>query len=437
MRIVRYGEPGYEAAVRSLELRGQEVPEGVMDRVRDIVEDVRVHGDAALIKYTERFDKVDLASAGIEIGQCQLTDALNGLPVDQRSLLETAAAAIMEFHLRQKEDTWTYEPRTGVTLGQKITPLGKVGLYVPGGTAAYPSSVLMNAIPARAAGVGEIIMAVPTPMGQTSGAVLAAAAIAGVDRVFRVGGAQAVAALAFGTETIPKADKIVGPGNIYVAMAKKIVFGAVDIDMIAGPSEILVLADCNADPALAAADLLSQAEHDPLAYPIFVTDDPAMIETVAAEVESQMARLPRRNIASRTIGNNGYLILVPDLEEGVKVANRIAPEHLELVVKDPESVLEKVTCAGAVFMGQYTPEALGDYMAGPNHVLPTGGTARFFSPLGTYDFIKRSSIINFSRDAFAERAPQVAALARLEGLEAHARAVDLRIDHGEPKKWEK
>ncbi len=437
MRIVHYGKPGYEAAIQSLERRGQDIPEGIMARVNDIVEDVRIHGDAALIKYTERFDKVDLRTSGMEIGRDELARALDALPAEERGLLETAASAIRDFHSRQKESTWTYEPKPGVTLGQKVTPIGKVGLYVPGGTAAYPSSVLMNAIPAKVAGVEELVMVVPTPMGKTNGVVLAAAAIVGVDRVFRVGGAQAVAALAFGTKTIPKVDKIVGPGNIYVAMAKKVVFGVVDIDMIAGPSEIIVLADGKANPVLVAADLLSQAEHDPLTYPILVTDDRAVMEAVVGEISSQMARLPRKEIAAQAIEDNGCLILVPNLQEGVSVVNRLAPEHLELIVEDPDSVLEKVTCAGAIFMGQYTPEALGDYMAGPNHVLPTGGTARFFSPLGTYDFIKKSSIIRFSREALKERASQVASLARLEGLEAHARAVDLRIDPGAMRKWER
>ncbi|GBE14818.1 MAG TPA: histidinol dehydrogenase [Proteobacteria bacterium] len=436
MKVIRYGNPGYEAAIQALERRSQSIPEGIMDRVNDIVEDVRVHGDRALIRYTERFDKMDLVSSGMEIGRDELAHALKSLPSDERGFLETAASAIRDFHSRQKESTWTYEPEPGVTLGQKVTPLGKVGLYVPGGTAAYPSSVLMNAIPAKVAGVEEIVMVVPTPRGKTNGAVLAAAAMVGVDRVFRVGGAQAVAALAYGTETIPSVDKIVGPGNIYVAMAKKVVYGIVDIDMIAGPSEVLVLADGKANPALVAADLLSQAEHDPLAYPVLVTDDQSLIEAVGREISSQMAMLPRKEIAAQAIENNGWMILVPDLQEGVRVVNRFAPEHLELVVEDPEAVLENITCAGAIFMGQYTPEALGDYMAGPNHVLPTGGTARFFSPLGTYDFVKKSSIIRFSREALGKRALQVAGFARIEGLEAHARAVDLRIDPGAKKKWE-
>lgn len=427
MKVVRYTDPGFEEAVAALETRGESVPEQIMDQVRDIVADVRARGDEALAEYTLRFDEIDLADLGTEVPREELTAALRDLDRSDRELIDEAADSIRAFHARQMEKTWTYEAGPGILLGQKVTPIERVGLYVPGGTAAYPSSVLMNAVPAKVAGVREIAMVVPTPRGEINQAVFAAAAVAEVDRVFRVGGAQAVASLAYGTDTVPKVDKIVGPGNIYVAMAKKVVFGDVDIDMVAGPSEILVLADRTAPPELVAADLLSQAEHDPLAYPILVTDDPDLLDDVSREVRRQLDLLPRREIAGESIGQRGCLFQVADLAEGIEVVNRVAPEHLELMVRDPEDVLEEITCAGAIFLGEYTPEALGDYMAGPNHVLPTGGTARFFSPLGVYDFLKRSSIIRYDQEAFEKCAGKVARFARMEGLEAHARAVDIRL----------
>jgi histidinol dehydrogenase len=428
MKITRYTDSDFEATVASLETRGEAVPEGVMEAVAQIVGDVRRTGDAAVAEYTLKFDEVDLDEMGIEIPARLLSEALEQIPSEDRELIEEAAAAIREFHLKQVEKSWTFEPSPGITLGQKVTPVGSVGLYVPGGTAAYPSSVLMNAIPANVAGVEQVIMVVPTPGGHVNQTVLAAAAVAGVDRVFRIGGAQAVAALAYGTQTVPKVDKIVGPGNIYVAMAKKVVFGDVDIDMVAGPSEILVFADSSADPVYAAADLLSQAEHDALAYPILVTDDEAILEKTAHETRRQLDLLPRKEIAASSLESRGHLLLVKDMVQGAEVVNRIAVEHLELMVADPDKTLESIHNAGAIFMGLYTAEALGDYMAGPNHVLPTGGTARFFSPLGVYDFVKRSSLIKYSREALSARAEMVARFARLEGLEAHARAVDLRVD---------
>ena len=427
MKITRHTDDDFEAVISSLETRGETVPDGVMESVVRIVEDVRRTGDAAVSEYTRQFDEMDLDEVGMELPASLLAKALEEISAEDRELIDEAASAIREFHEKQLEKSWSYEPSKGITLGQKVTPLGTVGLYVPGGTAAYPSSVLMNAIPAKVAGVGQIIMVVPTPGGKINQTVLAAAAVAGVDRVFRVGGAQAVAALAYGTQTIPKVDKIVGPGNIYVAMAKKIVFGDVDIDMIAGPSEILVFADSSADPVFAAADLLSQAEHDALAYPILVTNDEEILQKTDEEVRRQLELLPRRDIASSSLESRGHLILVKDMQQGADVVNSIAVEHLELMVTDPEATLESVHNAGAIFMGLYTAEALGDYMAGPNHVLPTGGTARFFSPLGVYDFVKRSSLIRYSQEALAEKAEMVARFARLEGLEAHARAVDLRV----------
>jgi histidinol dehydrogenase len=430
MKTVKFTDPDFENIVVALETRGESVPDEIMERVNEIVENVRRTGDQALFEYTKRFDGVDLAVHGAEIKQEDIRAGLEALAPEERSLIKEAAESIREFHSRQLEESWTYEPQPGIILGQKVTPIDRVGLYVPGGTAAYPSSVLMNAVPAKVAGVHEVVMVVPAPHGQINAAVLASAAIVGVDRIFRVGGAQAVAALAYGTESLPKVDKIVGPGNIYVAMAKKAVFGVVDIDMIAGPSEILVVADGSADPILAAADLLSQAEHDPLAYCTLITDDLKILEAVEGEVSRQLALLPRREIASESIAKRGHLLLVADLDQAMIVVNRIAPEHLEIMVQDPDSLLEMTTCAGAIFLGKYTPEALGDYMAGPNHVLPTGGTARFFSPLGVYDFLKRSSIIKYDRQALKRRAKKVSRFARMEGLEAHARAVDLRLDSG-------
>ena len=403
------------------------MPEGVMETVFEIVGDVRRRGDEAVAEYTLRFDDLDLTSAGMELDLDELDRALEEIPADDREIIEAAAGSIREFHLRQLDESWIYEPSPGIKLGQKVTPIERVGLYVPGGTAAYPSSVLMNAIPARVAGVDQLIMVVPAPGGEVNRTVLAAAAVAGVDRVFTIGGAQAVAALAYGTRTVPRVDKIVGPGNIYVAMAKKVVFGDVDIDMIAGPSEILVLADSSADPVFAAADLLSQAEHDPLAYPILVTDDEEILSRTAEETRRQIELLPRQDIARQSLDSRGHLILTDNMEQAISVVNRIAVEHLELMVADPEKTLDSITNAGAIFLGMYTAEALGDYMAGPNHVLPTGGTARFFSPLGVYDFIKRSSVIWYDREALLESAGMVARFARLEGLEAHARAVDLRV----------
>lgn len=427
MKIVRHTDPDFESTIASLETRGESMPEGVMETVFDIVGQVRSRGDEAVAEYTLKFDNLDLRQSGMELDLSELDRALEETSTQDREIIEEAAGSIREFHERQLEESWTYEPSPGIKLGQKVTPVSRVGLYVPGGTAAYPSSVLMNAIPAKVAGVREVIMVVPTPGGEVNKTVLAAAAVCGVNRVFTIGGAQAVAALAYGTATVPRVDKIVGPGNIYVAMAKKVVFGDVDIDMIAGPSEILVLGDSTADPVLAAADLLSQAEHDPLAYSIFVTDDEEVLRLTAEETQRQLELLPRQDIARQSLATRGHLILARDAVQAASIVNRIAVEHLELMVGDPEKTLDTIDNAGAIFLGMYTAEALGDYMAGPNHVLPTGGTARFFSPLGVYDFIKRSSLIWYDREAFLNRAEMVARFARLEGLEAHARAVDFRI----------
>jgi histidinol dehydrogenase len=428
MKTLSWKDAAFEPALALLERRGEEAPAGVEQAVRTILAAVATRGDDAVAEYTAKFDGVDLGHLGFEISRAEIDSARAALPPADLALLAEAAGAIREFHQHQVEKSWSYSPAPGVTLGQKLTPLARVGIYVPGGTAAYPSSVLMNAIPARVAGVGEVVMCVPTPGGAANTAVLAAASLAGVDRVFRIGGAQAVAALAYGTAAVPRVDKIVGPGNIYVATAKRLVFGTVDIDMVAGPSEILVLADGTADPALVAADLLSQAEHDALAYPMLVTDSAELLSDVAREVERQLPLLPRRDVAAASWGGRGHLLLVADLAAAAAVADRIAVEHLELFVADPGALLPMIHNAGAIFLGGNTPEALGDYLAGPNHVLPTGGTARFSSPLGVYDFVKRSSLIGYSREALAGRAGSVARLARLEGLEAHARAAEMRLE---------
>ena len=396
--------------------------------VAAILDDVKQRGDAALLDYTKRFDRVAVAAANqLEIPRDELQRALNGLPATQRAALETAAARVRGYHERQLAQSWSYTDDDGTRLGQQVTPLERVGIYVPGGKAAYPSSVLMNALPAKVAGVDEIIMVVPTPGGERNALVLAAAALAGVDRVFTVGGAQAVAALAYGTATIPAVDKIVGPGNAYVAAAKRRVFGMVGIDMVAGPSEILIIADGRTDPDWIAMDLFSQAEHDELAQAILLAPDAAYLDRVAASIERQLADMPRQAVIRASLENRGAMILVRDLDEACAIANRIAPEHLELSVADAESWLPKIRNAGAIFLGSYTSEALGDYCAGPNHVLPTSRTARFSSPLGVYDFQKRSSVIGVSA-AGAKRLGAIASeLARGEGLTAHARSAEYRM----------
>lgn len=400
----------------------------VDDAARGILEAVRERGDAALLELTARFDRWSPASAReLEVDPARAREALQRIPAPEREALELAAGRIRTYHERQRQESWRMEEGDGTVLGQQVTPLDRAGLYVPGGKAAYPSSVLMNAMAAKVAGVGELVMVTPTPGGELNPYVLAAAALAGVDRIFRVGGAQAVGALAFGTATIPAVDKIVGPGNAFVAAAKRQVFGRVGIDMVAGPSEILVIADASADPDWVAMDLFSQAEHDEVAQAILLTPDAGLVERVAAAIERDIASLPRRDIAAASLRDRGALIHVRDLEEACAIANRVAPEHLELAVADPEALLPRIRHAGAIFMGHNASEAVGDYCAGPNHVLPTSRTARFSSPLGVYDFQKRSSVIRLSREA-AERLGRTAAtLARAEGLEAHARSAELRF----------
>ncbi|QQD22354.1 histidinol dehydrogenase [Venatoribacter cucullus] len=401
---------------------------GVQKTVTDIIDAIRTRGDDALIEYTNQFDRMAVASmAQLELTQQQLQQALDTLPPAQRDALLAAAERVRAYHEKQKQDSWSYTEADGTLLGQKVTPMDRVGIYVPGGKAAYPSSVLMNAIPAHVAGVPEIIMVVPTPGGELNQLVLAAAAAAGVSRVFTVGGAQAVAALAYGTATVPQVDKIVGPGNIYVATAKRAVFGQVGIDMIAGPSEILVVCDGKTDPDWIAMDLFSQAEHDEDAQSILVSTDAAFLDAVKASVDKLLPTMERQEIIRTSLINRGAFIHAQSDADAIAIINRIAPEHLELSVENPQAWLPQIRHAGAIFMGRYTAEALGDYCAGPNHVLPTSGTARFSSPLGVYDFQKRSSLIMCSADGASEMGKIASVLARGEFLTAHARSAEYRI----------
>ncbi|MEQ1738838.1 MAG: histidinol dehydrogenase [Methyloglobulus sp.] len=398
-------------------------------QVLDIITDVRSNGDKAVIAYTNRFDQRQVnAASELELSQASLKSAFEAIPTNQAAALQTAANRIRAYAEHQKIQSWDYTEADGTVLGQKITPLDRVGLYVPGGKAAYPSSVLMNAIPAKVAGVGELIMVVPTPKGESNQLVLAAAYLAGVDRIFTIGGAQAVAALAYGTETIPAVAKIVGPGNIYVATAKKLVFGQVGIDMIAGPSEILIICDGLTNPDWIAMDLFSQAEHDENAQAILISPDSTYLAAVKQSINNLLPTMERTEIIRTSLSNRGAFIKVNDLMQAAEVANTIAPEHLELSVEDPEALSQHIRHAGAIFMGRYTAEALGDYCAGPNHVLPTSSTARYSSPLGVYDFQKRTSLINCSKAGAKELGKTASVLARGESLTAHARSAEFRID---------
>jgi len=396
--------------------------------VADILRDVRARGDAAVLEYTRRFDRLDAPdAAALELSREALASALAWLPDDDRAALEAAAARVRAYHERQRAESWSYVEADGTRLGQKIGPIDRVGLYVPGGKAAYPSSVLMNAIPAKVAGVPELVMVSPTPDGVRNPMVLAAAAIAGIDRVFTIGGAQAVGALAYGTATVPRVDKIVGPGNAYVAEAKRRVFGTVGIDMIAGPSEILVLCDGSADPDWVAMDLFSQAEHDEIAQAILLCPDAGFIARVRASIARLLPAMPRRDTIAASLAGRGALVLVRDLDEACALVDEIAPEHLEIAAQDPQRWADRIRHAGAMFLGHWSSESLGDYCAGPNHVLPTMRTARFSSPLGVYDFQKRTSIIEASREGAQSLGRIASRLARGEGLEAHARSAELRL----------
>jgi len=396
--------------------------------VAGIIADVRVRGDAAVLEYTQRFDRFRVRSMSeLTIESGELAAAARDLPVRQRDALGVAAMRIEAYHAKQVASSWQIQERDGTILGQRVTPLDRVGLYVPGGKAAYPSSVLMNAIPAKVAGVKELIMVSPASDGERNPLVLAAAGLAGVDRVFTIGGAQAVAALAYGTRTVPQVDKIVGPGNAYVAAAKRRVYGAVGIDMVAGPSEILVVCDGGTNPDWIAMDLFSQAEHDEVAQAILLTPDAAFLDAVDESIARALPRMPRRDVIVASLGARGALIKVRDLDEACELVNRIAPEHLELSVEDPQALLPKIRHAGAIFLGRYSSEAVGDYCAGPNHVLPTSRTARFSSPLGVYDFQKRSSVISISREGAQTLGAIAADLARGEGLPAHAASAEFRM----------
>ena len=427
MKIIRTDSAEFEGHFRKIRERGRVFDPELWAAVGRIVEDVGRRGDEALFDYTARWDGHAVTAATVEATASERKAAAAQVLPEDAEILSLAAGRIERFHEHQRCEGWSVADEEGVELGQRILPLARVGIYVPGGLACYPSVVLMTAIPARIAGVGEIVLVTPSRNGQLHPLIAAAAEMGGVNRIFKIGGAQAIAALAYGTASIPRVDKIVGPGNAYVAAAKKMVFGRVAIDMIAGPSEVLIIADGTGEAAYAAADLLAQAEHDEMAGAVILTPDEAFARAVAEEVDRQLADLPRKEIASRSLDAFGAAVVTRDLAEAVALANRFAPEHLELMVRNPRELLAEIRNAGAIFLGMHTPEALGDYMAGPNHVLPTGGTARFASPLGVYDFIKRTSILSFSREALERYGRPNARFAELEGLSGHGNSVRLRL----------
>ncbi|HHW13648.1 MAG TPA: histidinol dehydrogenase [Firmicutes bacterium] len=431
LRRFKLGEQG-EAAILRLLRRPLDFTAPEAAAVAEIVGAVAKEGDAALLRYTARFDLVELTPARLRVGPEEFAAARAQVPAEVVAALRLARERISAYHERQKHESWTFEPGDGSRLGQRVTPLDRVGIYVPGGTAAYPSSVLMNAVPAKVAGVREIALVTPPGRdGEVNPLVLVAAEEAGVDEVYRVGGAQAIAALAFGTATIPRVDKITGPGNIYVTLAKKLVYGQVGIDMLAGPSEVAVVADETADPRLVAADLLSQAEHDSRAVPVLFTPAGELVERVEMELAQQLAALPRAAIASRAVTGQGAAVVTPDVESAVRLADAFAPEHLELLVADPDRWLPQIGHAGTVFLGACAPEPVGDYLAGTNHILPTGGTARFASGLSVDDFVRKTSYVSLTPEALAELAPAIQTLAEVEGLQAHARAIRVRVEKEE------
>jgi histidinol dehydrogenase len=431
MKFLDIHDADFEQQFATILSRGEETGREVEQVVLDIISKVRAQGDSAVLEYTNRFDRLEVESvSSLEVTDDEINYAFARVTDAEIAALKLAVERVARFHEKQKTETWLSTEEPDIMLGQMVTPLQRVGIYVPGGKASYPSSVIMNAVPAKVAGVPEVIMVAPTPGGDINPHVLVAARLSGVDRIFRIGGAQAIAALAYGTATIPKVDKITGPGNIYVATAKKLVFGQVGIDMIAGPSEILVINDGSGTPGHIAADLLSQAEHDELASSILITTDPVFGEKVAAEVERQLKNLSRESIARKSWDSYGAIIVAGSLGEAIDFSNRIAPEHLELAVADPFAILAQIKNAGAIFMGHFTPEAAGDYLAGPNHTLPTGGTARFFSPLSVDDFIKKSSIVYFSEGGLKRLGSDIVRIAELEGLEAHGKSVSIRLGKG-------
>ena len=426
MKIFKYSDSDFDSTLKAVVNRANLDLVTHDAKVREILKQIRERGDTALLEYNLQFDKFDLSVKEIKVTQSEIDQAREKVGDKEIEALKKAAENIREFHGHQIQRSWEYE-KNGVLLGQNIRALETAGIYVPGGKASYPSSVLMNAVPAKVAGVKHVVMCSPAPQGEYSPHVLVAAEIAGVDSIFKVGGAQAIGAMAYGTDTIPRVDKIVGPGNIYVALAKRMVFGLVDIDMIAGPSEILILADDSAHADFIAADLLSQAEHDEQAIPILVTCSEKLAQDVMKELTKQTSRLNRQSIIKKSLSDQCRLFVVRSMDEAVNVANDIAPEHLELAVKEPRALVKQIRNAGAIFLGHYTPEAVGDYLAGPNHVLPTSGTARFSSPLGVYDFVKKTSVMSYSPEALEKDAPLIRILADMEHLDAHANAVDLRI----------
>ena len=432
MKLCKFTDSDYQAVTEALENRSNMDLFTHDEVVRKILLDLKEKGDVALLEYTKRFDRYDLSVEQLRVTPDEIRLAYRSVTEQEIAALKEAAERIRCFHERQRQESWRYDEE-GISLGQMVRPLATVGIYVPGGKASYPSSVLMNAIPAKVAGVDRVIMCSPFPDGETRPHVLVAADIAGVSEIYKVGGAQAVAAMAFGTATMPRVDKIVGPGNIFVALAKRQVFGIVDIDMIAGPSEILIVADQSANPAYVAADLLSQAEHDEEAVPILVTPEEALAREVMVELEKQKKNLSRQSIIDVSLGKECRLLVTESLAAAIDLANRLAPEHLELALEDPEYWVEKIQNAGAVFLGHYTPEAVGDYLAGPNHVLPTSGTARFSSPLGVYDFVKRTSVISYSQAALEKCSKNLTLLAEMEDLGAHANSVAMRIKGGKIK----
>ena len=426
MKIIKSWEDGFDEALNRIVNRGRIGRADVEASVRNIINQVREKGDEAVIKFTKKFDNYHLSPENIKVSGEEIENAYASIDKKILEHLRFTAERIKKFHEHQVEKSWSYKEE-GILLGQVIRPLAIAGVYAPGGKASYPSSVLMNVIPAKVAGVKKVVMCTPASAGRLNPYVLIAADIVGVDEIFCIGGAQAIAAMAYGTETIPKVDKIVGPGNVYVAEAKRMVFGDVDIDMVAGPSEILVIADKSARADFIAADLLSQAEHDELAYPLFITDSLDLATDVVKELDIQKKSLSRSEIIDNCLKNNCICFIVRNIEDGITLSNKIAPEHLELMIEDSDEMIDKVKNAGAIFLGKFTPEAVGDYAAGPNHVLPTGGTARFFSPLGVYDFVKRSSLISFNEKSLKDIAPTVKGIAEAEGLTAHAKAIEIRL----------
>ena len=428
IKLLRFSDKDFEGNLKDCLEFDSSNNEQIMDVAKNILLEIKEKGDKALIGFTKQFDSLNIENAlSLEINPKDINTAFNNISQDQKKALEEAASRIFEYHKKQKNESWSYEDAEGSLFGQKVTPLDRVGLYVPGGKAAYPSSVLMNAIPAKVAGVQELIMVVPTPNGERNDLVLAAAKVAQVDRIFSIGGAQAIGALAYGTETIPKVDKIVGPGNAYVAEAKRRVFGTVGIDMIAGPSEILIISDKNSNPDWIAMDLFSQAEHDELAQSILISDDQEFLNKVNRSIDTLIQDMPRKEVIKKSLKNRGIFILVENLIDAAKVSNFIAPEHLELAVDKPKKLLEDIKHAGAIFIGRETCEAVGDYCAGPNHVLPTSGTARFSSPLGVYDFQKKSSLIALSETSASRLGKIASTLAKGEGLYAHGLSAEYRI----------